>query len=39
VGCGTCAIAAFDDQDLGQAIGVDGRDQFPIYVATVGKRV
>jgi SagB-type dehydrogenase family enzyme len=39
VDCGVCAIAAFDDQDLGQTIGVDGQDQFPIYVATVGKMV
>jgi SagB-type dehydrogenase family enzyme len=37
VGCGACAIAAFVDEDLSRAIGVDGRDQFPIYVATVGK--
>lgn len=37
VDCGVCAIAAFDDQDLGKVLGVDGQDQFPIYVATVGK--
>jgi SagB-type dehydrogenase family enzyme len=39
VECGVCAIAAFDDQDLGQTLGVDGQEQFPIYVAAVGKSV
>lgn len=39
VGCGVCAIAAFDDQDLSQIMGVDGQEQFPIYLATVGKIV
>jgi SagB-type dehydrogenase family enzyme len=39
VDCGVCAIAAFDDQDLSQVLGVDGEAQFPIYVAAVGKMV
>jgi len=37
IGCGVCAIAAFRDEDLSRALGVDGVEQFPIYVATVGK--
>lgn len=36
--CGVCAIAAFDDDALNQALGLDGADQFAIYVATLGKK-
>ncbi len=35
--CGACAIGAFDDDELDRAIGADRSDQFPIYVATIGK--
>ncbi len=35
--CGVCAIGAFDDDALDRAIGADRSDQFPIYVATLGK--
>jgi SagB-type dehydrogenase family enzyme len=38
IGCGSCAIAAFDDEALNQVIGVDGEEQFVIYLGTVGKR-
>jgi SagB-type dehydrogenase family enzyme len=38
IGCGVCAIGAFDDDALDRAIGADRSDQFPIYVATLGKR-
>jgi SagB-type dehydrogenase family enzyme len=38
IGCGVCAIAAYDDDLLNQAIGVDGHKIFAAYVATVGKR-
>ncbi len=38
VGCGTCAIAAFDDDEVGAVLGIDGSDQFVIYLATVGKK-
>ena len=38
VGCGVCAIAAFDDEDMSRVLGLDGEDQFAIYVATVGKK-
>jgi SagB-type dehydrogenase family enzyme len=37
IDCGVCAIGAFDDDALDRAIGADKSDQFPIYVATVGK--
>jgi SagB-type dehydrogenase family enzyme len=35
---GVCAIAAFDDDLLAHAIGVDGEEEFPIYVGTCGKK-
>lgn len=38
VNCGVCAIAAFDDELLNNALGVDGETQFAIYVASLGKR-
>lgn len=38
VGCGVCAIAAFDDDAMDQLLGIDGENQFLIYLATVGKR-
>ena len=38
VGCGMCAIAAFDDEALNQAIGLDGEALFAIYAAALGKK-
>ncbi|MFH2112380.1 MAG: SagB/ThcOx family dehydrogenase [Candidatus Bathyarchaeota archaeon] len=38
LGSGVCAIAAFDDDALNQALGLDGVDQFAVYVAAVGKK-
>ena len=38
VGCGVCAIAAFDDDAMNGLLGIDGKDQFLIYLATVGKK-
>ena len=38
VGCGTCAIAAFDDDAINGILGINGSDQFVIYLATVGKK-
>jgi SagB-type dehydrogenase family enzyme len=35
--CGVCAIAAFDDDQMNRLLGIDGEEQFTIYVATVGK--
>lgn len=34
---GTCAIAAFDQEKMDQLINVDGKDEFVIYLAPVGK--
>jgi len=36
--CGVCAIAAFDDELVNEALGLDGDTQFAIYVASLGKR-
>lgn len=36
--CGVCAIAAFDDDQLNQALSLDGEAQFAVYVATLGKK-
>jgi SagB-type dehydrogenase family enzyme len=36
-GCGVCAIAAFDDDVMNGILGINGTDQFVIYLATVGK--
>lgn len=38
IGCGTCAIAAFNDEALNNALGLDGESQFAIYCAAVGKK-
>jgi SagB-type dehydrogenase family enzyme len=37
VDCGVCAIAAFDDDIMNGLLGINGKDQFLIYLATVGK--
>lgn len=38
IGCGICAIAAFDDDRVNNALGLDGRERFVIYLASLGKR-
>ncbi|MFH0967369.1 MAG: SagB/ThcOx family dehydrogenase [Methanobacteriota archaeon] len=37
IGCGICAIAAFDDQIAADLLNIDGEEEFVIYCATVGK--
>jgi len=37
VGCGVCAVAAYDDDAMHDILGIDGVDQFLIYLAAVGK--
>ncbi len=37
IGAGTCAIAAFDQDKMDALIGVDGEEEFVIYLAPVGK--
>ena len=38
VTCGACAVAAFDDDEMNRILGLDGRQQFVIYIAAVGKK-
>jgi SagB-type dehydrogenase family enzyme len=38
IGCGICPIAAFDDDGLNHALGLDGEELFVIYLAAVGKK-
>jgi SagB-type dehydrogenase family enzyme len=37
LGCGVCAIAAYDDDLVNQNLQVDGKNQFTIYIASLGK--
>ncbi|MDY0270357.1 SagB/ThcOx family dehydrogenase [Trichloromonas sp.] len=37
VGAGTCAIAAYDQELADDLLGVDGAEEFTIYLAPVGK--
>jgi SagB-type dehydrogenase family enzyme len=36
IGCGTCAIAAYDQQKLDALLRIDGHDEFVVYLAPVG---
>lgn len=37
IGCGTCAIGAYDQKKMDRLLGVDGNDEFTIYAAPVGR--
>lgn len=37
ISAGTCAIAAYDQEALDRLLRIDGRDEFAIYLAPVGK--
>jgi SagB-type dehydrogenase family enzyme len=37
IGCGTCGIAAYHQDELDKFLGLDGKDEFVIYLAPVGK--
>jgi len=38
IGAGTCAIAAYDQDACDRLLGVDGDEEFTVYIAPVGKR-
>jgi len=38
LGAGTCAIAAYDQAACDRLLGVDGEEEFTVYIAPVGKR-
>jgi len=37
IGCGVCAIGAFDDDKMNALLALDGEQQFVIYLAAVGR--
>jgi len=37
INAGTCAIAAYDQDSCDRLLGVDGKDEFTLYIAPVGK--
>jgi SagB-type dehydrogenase family enzyme len=37
--CGICPIAAYDDEKANRTLGLDGKSQFVIYVASLGKKI
>ncbi len=37
LGCGTCAIGAYDQTKMDRFLGVDGGSEFSLYMAPVGK--
>ncbi len=37
IGAGTCAIAAYDQEELDELLGLDGEEEFSVYLAPVGK--
>jgi SagB-type dehydrogenase family enzyme len=38
IDCGTCAIAAFNDDELSRILQIDGVEQFVVYMASLGKK-
>ena len=38
INSGVCAIAAFDDDKINEVLGLDGVEQFTIYVGVLGKK-
>jgi SagB-type dehydrogenase family enzyme len=37
INCGTCAIGAYDQKKMDDLLGVDGEEEFTIYLSPVGK--
>jgi SagB-type dehydrogenase family enzyme len=37
IGAGTCAVGAYDQEKMDKILGVDGEEEFTIYVAPAGK--
>ena len=37
IGAGACAIAAYSQEDADALVGVDGEDEFVLYMASLGK--
>ena len=39
IGAGVCAIAAYNQDACDRLLGVDGNDEFTVYIGAVGKRI
>jgi SagB-type dehydrogenase family enzyme len=39
IGCGVCAIGAYDDDAVNQLLELDGEEQFVIYMASLGRKI
>ncbi|UCD64698.1 MAG: SagB/ThcOx family dehydrogenase [Candidatus Zixiibacteriota bacterium] len=39
IGCGTCAVGAYDDNDVNRLLSLDGVERFVIYIGPVGRKV
>jgi len=37
IDCGTCGIGAYDQDRMNELVGVDGEDEFVVYLAPVGR--
>ncbi|GAJ24920.1 unnamed protein product, partial [marine sediment metagenome] len=37
IGCGTCAIGAYDQDAMDNLLRLDGEDEFVVYLAPVGR--
>jgi SagB-type dehydrogenase family enzyme len=38
IGAGTCAMAAYDQEEMDRLLRIDGQDEFTIYIASVGRK-
>jgi SagB-type dehydrogenase family enzyme len=38
IGAGTCAMAAYDQEEMDKLLRIDGQDEFTIYLASVGRK-
>jgi SagB-type dehydrogenase family enzyme len=38
INSGVCAIAAFDDEMINNTLGLDGKEQFTIYIGVLGRK-
>ena len=37
IGIGACALGAYDQESMDKILKVDGRDEFAVYAAIIGK--
>ena len=38
IGCGTCGVGAYDQEAVDRLLGVDGDEEFAVYIAPIGKK-